>query len=321
MLSRGAWGRFRSRLRGRWKTSGFPGQAGCQQITAPDQKAGAFWRVNSVVRFERGAEVQVNSKKENMDETGEAKEHIQRIFGVGSEFERNVFVMMRYGTDTCGAIEQAIRSSLVANGLTPHLAKDRSLVDSLWENVETYIDNCKYGLAVFEDTDIREYNPNVSIELGYMLGQGKRCLLLKEQRMPRLPTDIVGHIYRSFDIFNIADSIPREIEAWVRDDLGLSQSDEVSQIFEDDSTEGRKLQDILLFLYKEDRPVSPHEIEQYMYPHIGDFTTDVNRVIEQLRSLRLVAFNENPDTFGFYHLPEKVPRRVSLLVRGGKEAT
>ena len=82
---------------------------------------------------------------------------------------------------------------------------------------------CQYGVAIFEDIDQREFNPNISLELGYMLGRQKRCLLLKEQRLPRLPSDIVGHLYRPWDAFRAETTVAAQVDQWLSTDLGLKE--------------------------------------------------------------------------------------------------
>ena len=52
-------------------------------------------------------------------------------------------------------------------------AKDRALVDGLWDNIVLYMRHCRFGLVVFEDIDEREFNPNISLELGYMYALGR----------------------------------------------------------------------------------------------------------------------------------------------------
>ncbi len=58
-----------------------------------------------------------------------------------------------------------------------------------------------------------------------MYALGRRVLLLKERRMPTMPTDIVGRIYRTFDVFQIETSIDEQIRQWVERDLGLVSID------------------------------------------------------------------------------------------------
>jgi nucleoside 2-deoxyribosyltransferase len=85
----------------------------------------------------------------------------------------------------------------------------------------SYILGSKYGIAVFEEIDEREFNPSVALELGFMLAQNKRCLILKDRRMPRMPTDIVGKLYKEFDTYDITASITAAVESWIRD-IGLA---------------------------------------------------------------------------------------------------
>lgn len=136
--------------------------------------------------------------------------------------DRNVFVMMRFNdSEQMRQVYGAIQSALAARGMYALRADDRDFTSELWSNIEVYLTGCHYGIAVFEDIDQRDYNPNVSLELGYMMGRGKRTLLLKEKRLPRLPADVMHRLYKEFDIFDVATSIEREIGRWIDVDLRL----------------------------------------------------------------------------------------------------
>jgi len=133
-------------------------------------------------------------------------------------YDTNVFVMMRYHeNERFRDIEQTIRGSLSAHGLEAHLAKDRAFSDDLWENVRIYMHACNYGIAIFEQIHEKDFNPNISLELGYMYAWGKRCLLLKDGSMQKLPTDMCGKLYKDFDTDNIRSSLSARIDEWVRD--------------------------------------------------------------------------------------------------------
>ncbi|HEX4961238.1 MAG TPA: hypothetical protein VF173_10405 [Thermoanaerobaculia bacterium] len=135
---------------------------------------------------------------------------------------QNVFVMMRYRqTHHFAEIEACIRDTLREFSLTARLAKDGALVESLWSNIELYMKYSRFGVAVFEDIEERDFNPNIPFELGYMFALGKRCLILKERRMPRLPTDMLGLVYRDFDVFDLQNSLRRQIRSWCIEDLGM----------------------------------------------------------------------------------------------------
>ncbi len=141
-----------------------------------------------------------------------------------ANYTQNVFVMMRYRDDKkYRQIEDAVRSNLLRYGLTACLAKDRAFTDDLWANIVFYMKNSRYGIAVFEEMDEREYNPNISMELGFLYALERRCLLLKDKRMPRLPTDICGKIYKNFDTYKIEESIGAKIREWCENDLALKR--------------------------------------------------------------------------------------------------
>jgi hypothetical protein len=140
------------------------------------------------------------------------------------KFNRNVFVMMRYRSDSQFAnIENALKISLAKYGLIARLAKDCAFSDDLWENIQLYMKFSRLGIVVFEEINERDFNPNISLELGYMYALGRRCLLLKDKRMPRLPTDTCGKIYRDFDTYDLTNSIEIQISEWCERDLGLSR--------------------------------------------------------------------------------------------------
>lgn len=139
--------------------------------------------------------------------------------------DANVFVMMRYRPAVqFQQIEAAIRSALSEFGLVARFAKDRALVEDLWENLKLYMQFSRYGIAVFEEIDEREFNPNISLELGYMYAHHRRCLLLKDRRIERIPTDICGRIYRDIDTFDVHRSVFEQVTAWCHRDLGLSRA-------------------------------------------------------------------------------------------------
>ena len=117
-------------------------------------------------------------------------------------------------------ITEILRREMGKYGLHVIRADDIDYTGDLWENVCLYMLGSTYGVAVFEEIDEREFNPNIALELGFMLALNKRCLILKDQRMPKMPTDIVGKLYKEFDTYNIETSVTRSVEAWAHD-IGL----------------------------------------------------------------------------------------------------
>lgn len=134
--------------------------------------------------------------------------------------DRNVFVMMRFRqNERMDAIHNTISTTLAGLNFHAIRADDRDYTGELWTNVQTCMTGSKFGIAVFEDIDDRDFNPNVSLELGYMLAARKRCLILKEQRLPTLPADVLHRLYKDFDMFRIQETISHQLDRWIRVDL------------------------------------------------------------------------------------------------------
>jgi hypothetical protein len=76
---------------------------------------------------------------------------------------------------------------------------------------------CTFGIAVFDRVTEDDFNPNVSLEVGYMLGMGKNILLLKDKTLKSLSTDLTGKLYREFDTTDPTATIPAQIEKWLGD--------------------------------------------------------------------------------------------------------
>jgi hypothetical protein len=130
---------------------------------------------------------------------------------------RNILLMMRFRSGAqYVAITDALRESLRRFGLHVLRADDKDYTGDLWDNVCLYMLGSKFGIAIFEEIDEREFNPNIALELGFMLALNKRCLILKDQRMPRLPTDIIGKLYKEFDTYAIATTVATAVDSWAR---------------------------------------------------------------------------------------------------------
>src|SRR3990172_35156 len=84
-------------------------------------------------------------------------------------------------------------------------------------NILTYIYGCEFGIAVFERIESDEFNPNVSLEVGYMLALRKPVCLLKDRTLEILQADLVGKIYRVFDPQDPVGTIQDELSQWLRD--------------------------------------------------------------------------------------------------------
>jgi hypothetical protein len=154
---------------------------------------------------------------------GHLEPYLREFLAAHPTYEKNVFIMMRFITSPqLDEVYASIKSSLKDRGFDAVRADDRDYTGELWSNIEVHLTGCKYGIAVFEDfAGVRDFNPNVSLELGYMLGRRKRVLILKEQSLPALPADVVHRLYKPFEMFNLSTSVSREVGRWIDVDLGL----------------------------------------------------------------------------------------------------
>ena len=143
-------------------------------------------------------------------------------------FDGNVFAITRYprpefAGDPIGEAIEVARATLKPFGLTLHLASDRKIVDELWPNVAAFMWACRYGIAFVEDRVKEGVNKNVLIETGAMLATGRRCaLLLDTVSVPKMPTDLIGHIREDIDIADPA-TIESRLSQWCSADLGLGE--------------------------------------------------------------------------------------------------
>ena len=158
----------------------------------------------------------------NIDHVRHLEPYLRAFLEDHPDPSRNVFVMMRFSaSEQITQIHDAIVAGLAEHGMNAVRADDRDYTGELWSNIEVYLTGCQYGIAVFEDIEQRDYNPNVSLELGYLMGRGKRTLLLKEKRLPNMPSDVVHRLYKEFNGYDIDNSVRREVGTWITRDLRI----------------------------------------------------------------------------------------------------
>jgi hypothetical protein len=143
-------------------------------------------------------------------------------------FETNVFGLTRFpskrtnDSDPIAAALAATRTACKLHGLEFHLASDGAIHPDLWMNVAGHMWGSRYGIAFFEDVQGEGLNYNLTIEVGSMLMTGRRCALLKDETVPKLPTDLVGQIYIDIALSN-PTSITQAVHSWLAEDLGLDR--------------------------------------------------------------------------------------------------
>ncbi|MEU0499120.1 hypothetical protein [Mycobacterium sp. NPDC006124] len=140
-----------------------------------------------------------------------------------SAFEQNVMLITRFPRgieDHFAQLILKLRGATAAHGLKLQVASDGMAEDTLWANVVTYMWACKYAIVLMDSAD-GVLNSNVLIEIGGMLMTGRRCAILRDKSVPAMPSDLVGHIYKSADLADHNSSVAA-IHQWIRDDLGLA---------------------------------------------------------------------------------------------------
>jgi|GEM_PF-4275275 len=149
-------------------------------------------------------------------------------------YEKNVAFLASFtGTDS-EMLYRSIKDTLSRKGYRLLRASDQQVASDIFSNVVVLLLGCKYGIALFDASEERNWaNPNVAFELGIMFTLGRKVLLLKDWRLPRLPTDIAGHIYTEFKSL---ENIPKIIEQW------FSEVDETESSIKatERDTKGRK---------------------------------------------------------------------------------
>ena len=131
-------------------------------------------------------------------------------------YERNCFLIMPFrDTRLHNEIAETLRTVMRSHGFNLVRADDHVYAEDVLTNIQAYIHGCRFAIAVFERILTNDFNPNVSLEVGYFMGLRKPVCLLKEQTLPRLPSDLVGRLYVEFDGQNVATSLPTTVNRWL----------------------------------------------------------------------------------------------------------
>jgi hypothetical protein len=132
--------------------------------------------------------------------------------------EPTAFIMMQFTQSAPhNQIVATIKSNLAEHGITALRADDHQYHDDVFPNVKTYMHGCDFGVAVFERIADEVFNPNVSLEVGYMLALGKPICYIKDKSLKRLPTDLISKLYREFDTHAIETTLPMSLTKWLQE--------------------------------------------------------------------------------------------------------
>jgi hypothetical protein len=149
-------------------------------------------------------------------------------------FETNIFAMTRFpdkqsDNDPIGLAIDAARHACELHGFHLHVASTAAIHENLWTNVAAHMWASRFGIAFFEDRAGEGVNLNLMIEVGSMFMTGRRCALLKDTSIDKMPTDLVGHIYKNVDLSEVA-SVSSAVHDWLANDLGGSLCPDCSKV-------------------------------------------------------------------------------------------
>jgi hypothetical protein len=154
----------------------------------------------------------------NNGEPVESSESVKQFRKDHPDPTKLAFVMMRFGSTAAHkSIVEAIRSTVQPLGISALRADEKEYHPDLWPNVLTYVIGCGFGIAVFERLVEDEFNPNVSLEVGYLYGLKKPVCLLKDKTLKTLHSDLIGKLYRPFDPQDPKGTIPTVLSKWIAD--------------------------------------------------------------------------------------------------------
>jgi len=128
------------------------------------------------------------------------------------------FIMMRFTeTDAHSEIVRVIQGTMAKHGIEAMRADHKEYHDDTFSNIKTYMNGCGFGIAIFERIEEEAFNPNVGLEVGYMMALSKPVLLLKDKTLKTLHADLNGKLYKSFDTRDPGATLPSVIEKWLKD--------------------------------------------------------------------------------------------------------
>jgi hypothetical protein len=133
------------------------------------------------------------------------------------------FLMMSYGEGkTLSRITWNIKEEFAQSGLTIVRADDFDFHPQLLDNILTYIHGCDFGVAVVERIEDEHHNPNVALEVGYMMALGKPICFLREKNLRALQTDLLGLLTIQFEVDKMR-TMRQAIRQWIRRQTFLNE--------------------------------------------------------------------------------------------------
>lgn len=171
--------------------------------------------VNGTLQAEQKTQSKISDEAVALPEIASGLERFRTDYPLGT---KTAFIIMQFGiTKPHSEVVTCIRDTLAAHGTVALRADDKEYMDDLFTNIKTYMHACDFGIAVFDRITEDDFNPNVSLEVGYMMGMRKDVLLLKDRTLRNLHTDLAGKLYKPFDTTDVQGTMPEQIRKWLSD--------------------------------------------------------------------------------------------------------
>ena len=124
-----------------------------------------------------------------------------------------IFVIMPFSKEY-DCLYNHIKTYLKEKKLTAIRADEYKFDNHVWPNVQLYLECCRMAIALFPYSD-SGYNPNVALEVGYMLSKGGKICLLKEDRVEKMFSDISSIMYNTYKQKSYKKDISKALDKWI----------------------------------------------------------------------------------------------------------
>ena len=135
--------------------------------------------------------------------------------------DRKIGFLIRKFTerDDRNRLVETVRNTFRLRGLTIKDANENIFHQETWSNIKEFLENCSFGIVLidnFGDSD-SDFNPNVFLEIGYLLAKRRDVfILIQNQLVKKMPTDIKPFLYTEFDSQEIDSPIlVTKINKWI----------------------------------------------------------------------------------------------------------
>lgn len=171
--------------------------------------------VNSVLQAISKNNIQPSIESINNPDIATGLEKVREDFPIGSKI---AFIIMKYGnTSIHEEVLKNIKDVLKDYGIIGLRADDKEYIEDLFQNIKVYMHICNFAIAVYDRILSDDFNPNVSLEVGYLLAMKKPVMILKDRTINTLNTDLMSKLYKEFNTTNSKETIKNAIEKWLND--------------------------------------------------------------------------------------------------------